>query len=353
MEKKILVLPGDGIGPEVVEQGVKVLEKIGKIFGHKFSLQYGLIGAKAIEEKGNPFPKETFELCLKSDAILLGAVGDPKYDLDPKSKIRPEKGLLEMRKKLGLFANLRPIFTFPSLFSCSPLKSKILKDVDFIIVRELTGGIYFGKKIFKENKAVDFCSYSKKEILRVAKIAFDLAKKRKKKVTLVDKANVLATSRLWRHTIQEFAKKEPEIKLEMMYVDNMAMQLIKNPSQFDVILTENMFGDILSDEASVISGSIGLLPSASIGKKTSLYEPIHGSFPQAKGKNIANPVGTILSVSLMLEISFNLKKEAEVIKKATKEVVKEGFGTPDIVKKNPLSTFEFGKKILEKIEKIC
>jgi len=354
-KKQILVLPGDGIGPEVTREALKVLKKVAKIFGHKFSFKYGLIGACAIEKEGIPFPPRTKRLSLLSDAVLLGAVGDPKYD-DPKLKVRPEQGLLELRKTLGVFANLRPVFIFPSLFHISPLKEGILKEVDLIFVRELTGGIYFGEprgRAEKGDKAFDTCIYSKEEILRVAKIAFDLAKKRKKKVTLVDKANVLATSRLWREVVMEYSREYPEIKLECLYVDNMAMQLIKNPSQFDVVLTENMFGDILTDEASVISGSLGILPSASLGKKNFLYEPIHGSFPQAKGKNIANPIGAILSVALLFEFSFNLKKEAEVIKRAVRETLEQGFGTFDIVKENPLSTLELGEKIIKKIEEIC
>jgi len=354
VKKQILVLPGDGIGPEVTREAVKALKKVAKIFGHKFSFKYGLIGASAIEKKGLPFPPQTKRLSLLSDAVLLGAVGDPRYD-DPRLKTRPEQGLLELRKTLGVFANLRPVFTFPSLFYISPLKEEVLKEADLIFVRELTGGIYFGEprgRTEKGDKAFDTCIYSKEEILKVAKIAFDLAKKRRKKVALVDKANVLATSRLWREAVLRYSKNYPEIKLECLYVDNMAMQLIKNPSQFDVVLTENMFGDILTDEASVISGSLGILPSASLGRKIFLYEPIHGSFPQAKGKGIANPVGAVLSAAMLLEFSFNLKKEAGVIKRAVKEVLEEGFGTFDVVKESPLSTSELGEKIAKKIEKI-
>lgn len=351
MKKTIAVLPGDGIGREVVNEAIKVLRKIEKKFHHQFIFKEGLIGAVAIEKTGDPYPKETHKLCLKADAILFGAVGDPKYDNDPKAKIRPEQGLLRMRKSLGLYANLRPIYVFPSLVDKSPLKTSVVENVDFIIVRELTGGIYFGEKGRSKDKksAFDVCSYSKKEIERIAKIAFDLALKRKKKVTVVDKANVLETSRLWRETVQKMAKKYSEITIEFMYVDNAAMQIIKNPSQFDVILTENMFGDILSDEAAVIAGSLGMLPSASIGKKTFLYEPIHGSYPQAAGKNIANPIGTILSAAMMLEYSFGLKKESLAIYRAVEKTLKQGLGTPDIVKENPVSTSQLGDYIADNI----
>ncbi|MDI6883233.1 MAG: 3-isopropylmalate dehydrogenase [Patescibacteria group bacterium] len=354
MTKTIAILPGDGIGLEVTEEAVKVLKKIGEIFSYQFIFKEGLIGAKAIEKTGSPFPAQTRQLCFESDAILFGAVGDPRYDRDPKARVRPEQGLLEMRKSLGLYANIRPVFVFPSLFHCSPLKPEILQGVDFIFVRELTSGIYFGKpqrRLEEGESAVDTCFYSKKEILRVAKVAFDLARKRKKKVTLVDKANVLATSQLWREVVSDFAKNSPDITLEMLYVDTAAMEIIRKPAEFDVILTENLFGDILTDEAAVISGSIGLLPSASIGEKYALYEPIHGSYPQAAGKNIANPVGSILSAAMLLEYSFGLQKEAEIIKKAVRETLEQGFGTQDIVKKNPLTTKEFGDKIIDAIIK--
>jgi 3-isopropylmalate dehydrogenase len=355
MKKEIALLPGDGIGPEVVDCAQKVLKKIAEIFGHHFDFKHGVIGAKAIEETGDPLPKETLEICLKADAILLGAVGDPKYDLDPKAKVRPEQGLLRLRKELGLFANLRPVFVFPFLKKISPLKEELLENVDFIFVRELTGGIYFGEPRGRSENgevAFDTCIYSKNEILRVAKIAFELAKERKKKVTLVDKANVLATSRLWRETIMEFSKNYPQIQLELLYVDNAAMQIIKRPFDFDVILTENLFGDILTDESAVIAGSIGLLPSASIGEKTSLFEPIHGSYPQAAGKNIANPIATILSGAMILEYSFNLKKESNLIRKAIKEVLKEGFGTQDLFPEKILGTLELTEKIIQKIEEL-
>src|SRR3989338_1471023 len=325
MKKNIALLPGDGVGPEVLAEGVKILKKVAEKFAHEFKFSEGLIGAIAIDKTGNPFPKETQTLCESSDAILFGAIGDPKYDNDPKAKVRPEQGLLKMRKSLGLYVNLRPIKTFPFLINQSPLKPEIIKDIDFVFVRELTGGIYFGKRgrNKKGDQAFDTSTYLKKEIVRVTKIAFDLAKKRKSKVTLVDKANVLETSRLWRETVTNFAKKFPDIIFETMFVDNAAMQIIKNPRNFDVILIENMFGDILSDEASVITGSIGILPSASIGQKTSLYEPIHGSYPKAAGQNTANPIGTILSAAMMLEYSFNMKEEAESIRTAVTSLLDE------------------------------
>lgn len=342
MKKSIAVLPGDGIGPEVTAQTVRVLERIGDKFHHQFIFTEGLIGAIAIDKTGNPFPHETRKLCLHSDAVLFGAIGDPKYDNDPNAKIRPEQGLLAMRKALVLYANLRPIFTFENFVSKSPLRPEIIKDVDFIVIRELIGGIYFGKKGRSKDRtyAFDTNEYNKGEITRVAKYAFHLAKKRRRKITVVDKANVLETSRLWRETIQEIAKHYPDVIIDFMFVDNAAMQIIKRPSEFDVILTENMFGDILTDEASVITGSLGMLPSASIGEKTSLYEPIHGSFPGAAGRNSANPIGTILSAAMMLELSFSLQEESYAIKNAIKVTLSERFGTKDIIVENPLSTSE-------------
>lgn len=349
---KVAVLPGDGVGKEVVDQAVKVLKAIGKKFSFEFYFQEGLIGAMAIEKTGDPLPKKTLDLCQNSQAILFGAVGDPKYDQDPTTKIRPEQGLLRLRKSLGLYANLRPIKIFSPLVDFSPLKKEIVDGVDFIVVRELTGGIYFGEKGTKKDSAFDTCSYSREEIERIAKLAFDLALKRKKKLTLVDKANVLETSRLWRKIVGEMAKNYPKVDVEFLYVDNAAMQIIKNPKKFDVILTENMFGDILTDEAAVIVGSIGLLPSASLGKKTALYEPIHGSYPKAAGKNIANPIGAILSAGLMLEYSFGFNEGNYMIFKAIENVLKKGFGTKDIMKTKPLSTIQLGEKITNELEKI-
>jgi len=348
MKKTIGVLPGDGIGPEITAQSVKLLKKIAEKYHHEFIFQEGFIGAVAIDTTGNPFPPETHELCLQSDAVLFGAIGDPKYDTDPTAKIRPEQGLLAMRKALGLYANVRPIFTFKNFASKSPLKPEIIQNVDFVIIRELIGGIYFGKRGRSEdgNYAYDTNEYTKEEIVRVAKFAFHLAKK--KKLTLVDKSNVLETSRLWRETIQELAKEYQNVTIEYMFIDNAAMQIIKRPSEFHVILTENMFGDILTDEASVITGSIGMLPSASIGEKTSLYEPIHGSFPKAAGKNIANPIGSMLSAAMMLEYSFGLQKERNAIFRAVEKVLADGWGTKDIASEEAkiLSTAELGEKVI-------
>jgi len=352
MKANIAVLPGDGVGPEVVSQAVLVLERIAKAFNHRFVFEKGLIGAAAIDEMGDPYPKKTRLLCKKSDAILFGAIGDPKYDKDPKARIRPEQGLLRMRKDLGLYANLRPIRIFPVLAKKSPLKSSVIKNVDFMVVRELTGGIYFGDKGRKKmgKSAYDVAEYSVMEIKRIAKMAFRLAYRRKKHVTVVDKANVLETSRLWREVTQQLAiNHQPAITVDYMFVDNAAMQIVKNPRQFDVILTENMFGDILTDEASVITGSIGMLPSASIGRTQALYEPIHGSYPKAAGKNRANPVGAILSTAMMLDYSFSLKKEAQAIVKAVEKTISQGLGTADIAKKKILSTTEMGKEIVKSI----
>lgn len=357
MKKVIAVLPGDGVGPEVIEQAVKILHKIARRFNHEFKLKYGLIGAGAIDKTGNPLPDETLILCKKSDAILLGAIGDPKYDNNPNAKVRPEQGLLKLRKSLNLYTNLRPIKLYDALCKGTPLKESVIMGTDLVFVRELTGGIYFGEPRERKdngNTAIDTSIYTRAEILRVAKIAFDLARKRRKKVTSVDKANVLETSRLWRETVMEIAKNYRDIELTHMFVDNTAMQLIKNPKQFDVILTENMFGDILTDEASVIAGSIGLLPSASIGTKYALYEPIHGAFNKAAGKNIASPIATILASAMMLRISFGFEKEAKIIEQAIESAIKDGFLTKDIAdeKTNPkkiLGTKQYGDKIVENI----
>ncbi len=351
MKKSIAVLPGDGVGPEVIEQAIKVLNGVAKKYHHKFLFEYGLIGHAAIEKTGNPFPDKTKNLCDKSDAILFGAVGNPRYDNDPNAKVRPEQGLLAMRKHLGLYANVRPIQVFDSMINQSPLKPEIIKGVDFVVIRELIAGIYFGKRGRTDNgtRAFDTSEYSVKEIERVAIFAFELAMKRKKRLTVVDKANVLETSRLWRETVQQLKIKYPNIHVDFMFVDNASQQIIKRPAEFDVILTENMFGDILSDEASVIAGSIGLLPSASIGKKISLYEPIHGSYPKAAGKNIANPIGTILSAAMMLDYSFGLKKESDEIFKATEKTLSQGYGTKDIAKTGSVSTAVFTDKIIANI----
>lgn len=345
MEFNIAVLAGDGIGPEIIDQAKKVLLAAGNRFGHKFNFTNALVGAIAIDKTGNPLPEETLSLCKASDAVLFGAIGDPKYDNNPSAKIRPEQGLLAMRKELGLYANVRPISTFPSLVDKSPLKPELVKGVDIMMIRELTGGIYFGKpqgRSEDQKTAYDTCVYHKFEIERVVRLACEYALKRSGRVTVVDKANVLASSRLWRETAVETAKDYKDIKMDFMFVDNAAMQLIQYPSKFDVIVTENMFGDILSDEASVLTGSLGLLPSASVGLSTSVFEPIHGSYPQAAGKNIANPLGTILSASMMLDLAFDLKEEAEAIRKAVEQSIDNEYVTEDLNRKNPRSTSEVG-----------
>lgn len=346
MKKNIAVIEGDGIGPEVTRQSVRVLNAIAETFNHEFSYTYCLMGAIAIDKTGNPLPDETIANCLKSDAILFGAIGHPKYDNDPAAKVRPEQGLLRIRKELGLFANIRPVCTYPALQHLSPLKQKNIEGADFVIFRELTGGIYFGKKELNAEgtQALDECVYHVDEISRVAKLAFQYALKRKKKLLLVDKANVLETSRLWRRQVQEIAKSFPDVTVEYMFVDNAAMQIIVNPKQFDVILTENMFGDIISDEASVISGSLGLLPSASIGTKSALFEPIHGSYPQAAGQDIANPLGSILSAAMLLD-HFEMKDEAELVREAVNWTLQNGFVTKDIDPVNFYFTSTIGELI--------
>ncbi|GAA5034476.1 3-isopropylmalate dehydrogenase [Marivirga lumbricoides] len=348
MSKSIAILAGDGIGPEVTKQAVKCLDAIAEVFNHKISYQEALIGAAAIDATGNPFPEATEEICKATDAILFGAIGHPKYDNDPTAKVRPEQGLLAMRKKLGLFANVRPVNSYEVLLPISPLKEEIIRGTDFVVFRELTGGIYFGEPRGRSedgNIAFDSCVYTKHEIERIAHYAFKAAEKRRKKVTLVDKANVLATSRLWRETVTALAKQYPEIKLDFMFVDNAAMKIIQNPKHFDVVLTENMFGDIITDEASVISGSLGMLPSASLGTNQSLFEPIHGSYPEVAGQNKANPIGAILSAAMLLEYAFQWHEESNLIKKAVAKTLDEGFTTEDIFKENAKGTEEVGDKI--------
>jgi 3-isopropylmalate dehydrogenase len=345
MDFKIAVLPGDGIGPEIIDEAKKVIIAVGKKYNHRFNFTHGLVGAIAIDKTGNPLPSETLELCKLSDAVLFGAIGDPKYDNNPAAKVRPEQGLLAMRKELGLYANVRPVTTFPALIDKSPLKKEIVQGVDIMMIRELTGGIYFGKPQGRSedgNTAYDSCVYSRYEIERVVKLACEYAMTRSKKLTVVDKANVLATSRLWRETALIVAEEYQELKMDFMFVDNAAMQLIQNPGRFDVIVTENMFGDILSDEASVLTGSLGLLPSASIGLSTSVFEPIHGSYPQAAGKNIANPLGTILSVAMMFDLAFNLKTEAEIVRTAVEKSIEADIVTEDLNRIHPKSTSQVG-----------
>ena len=353
MRKKIAVLPGDGIGPEVIGEAIKVCKAIGDKFKHEFLFKEGIVGAASIFKNGDPYPEETHELCLNSDSVLFGAIGLPEFDNNPSAKVRPEQGLLKMRKKLGLFANIRPTFTFDNLVENSPLKKSKIEGTDLIFVRELTGGIYFGKR-GRKNKgesAFDTCEYDRDEIIRLAKKGFEIAGKRKKKLCCVDKANVLETSRLWRETVQEMEKYYPNIDVSYELVDAVAMRLIQSPKNYDVLITENLFGDILTDEASVISGSMGLMPSASIGEVNTLYEPIHGSFPEATGKNIANPLATILSAAMMLEMSFNLKLESDLIKKSVEKSIRDGFVTQDLSsEKRFFSTSEVGDKICDYIK---
>ncbi|MCP9611273.1 3-isopropylmalate dehydrogenase [Coprobacter tertius] len=353
MKMNIAILPGDGIGPEIVSQALQVTEAVCKKFGHDLTYKHALVGACAIEQTGNPYPDETHELCMQSDAVLFGAIGDPKYDNNPSAKVRPEQGLLGMRKKLGLYANIRPVTTFETLIHKSPLRTDIVTGTDLMCIRELTGGIYFGRpqgRSEDNNVAFDSCVYSREEIKRIVELAYKYARQRKKKVTIVDKANVLCTSRLWREVAQEIEKQNPDITTEYMFVDNAAMQLIQWPNRFDVIVTENMFGDILTDEASVITGSLGMLPSASIGLHTSVFEPIHGSYPQAAGKDIANPIATILSAALMFEYAFGLMDEGRVIRTAVDESIKAGVVTEDIASGDKsYKTSEVGKWIKEYI----
>lgn len=346
MKKNIAVIEGDGIGPEVTRQSIRVLNSITETYNHQFTYTYCLMGADAIDKTGNPLPDETIDVCLKSDAILFGAIGDPKYDNDPTAKVRPEQGLLKLRKSLQLYANIRPVTTYTALQHLSPLKPKNIEGVDFVIFRELTGGIYFGAKETNAEgtQASDNCVYTKDEIERIAKLAFQYAQKRKKKLLLVDKANVMETSRLWRKVVQEMAPHYGDVTVDYMFVDNAAMQIIINPKQFDVILTENMFGDIISDEASVIAGSLGLLPSASIGNGSALFEPIHGSYPQAAGKDIANPLGSILSAAMLLD-HFEMKEEADVVREAANWTLQNGFVTKDIDPVNFYFTSTVGELI--------
>jgi 3-isopropylmalate dehydrogenase len=343
MKLNIAVLAGDGIGPEIVAQAQKVIDAVATKFNHEVVYTPALVGATAIDQVGDPYPEETHQICLKSDAVLFGAIGDPKFDNDPKAKVRPEQGLLAMRKKLGLYANIRPVATFPSLLDKSPLRLDIVEGADLVVVRELTGGIYFGEKGRSEDltKAFDTCTYTKEEIERILKLAFSYADKRDKRLTVVDKANVLATSRLWREIAQAMEPDYKDIEVDYMFVDNAAMQLIQWPKKFDVIVTENMFGDIISDEASVITGSLGLLPSASVGTHTSVFEPIHGSYPQAAGKDIANPVATVLSAAMLLE-SLDLLEEAQLIRDAVNKSLEEGVVTVDINKEKAYKTSEVG-----------
>lgn len=329
MKLKIAVLPGDGIGPEIMKQGVAVVNAIADKFNHEVEFVYALCGADAIDKVGAPFPDDTFTACRNADAVLFAAVGDPKYDNNPTAKVRPEQGLLAMRKKLGLFANIRPVQTFKCLVHKSPLKDEIVSGADFICIRELTGGMYFGEKYQDDDKAYDTNMYTRPEVERILKVAFECAMRRRKHLTVVDKANVLASSRLWRQVAKEMETSYPEVTTDYMFVDNAAMRMLVEPTFFDVMVTENTFGDILTDEGSCISGSMGLLPSASTGESTPVFEPVHGSWPQAAGKNIANPLAQILSAAMMFEY-FGLKEEGSLIRKAVDASLDACVRTPEI-----------------------
>jgi len=332
MKLNIALLAGDGIGPEVIDQAVKVSDAIAQKFNHEINWTSALTGAAAIDAVGEPYPDETHLVCLDADAILFGAIGHPRFDNDPSAKVRPEQGLLKMRQKLGLFANVRPTFTFPSLLDKSPLKKERIEGTDLVFLRELTGGIYFGERGRKDdgNTAFDTCTYTRAEVVRIAKKGFELAMTRSKRLCCVDKANVLESSRLWRETVQAMEKDYPEVEVAYEFVDAVAMRLVQWPNSYDVLITENLFGDILTDEASVISGSMGLMPSASVGEENALYEPIHGSYPQATGLNIANPLATVLSAAMMFEMSFDLYEEGALIRKVVEQALKEGYVTEDL-----------------------
>lgn len=329
MKLKIAVLPGDGIGPEIMEQGVAVMNAVAEKFGHEVEYKEAICGAYAIETVGDPFPEETYMACKEADAVLFAAVGHPKFDNDPTAKVRPEQGLLAMRKKLGLFANIRPVQTFDCLVHMSPLKEELVRGADFICIRELTGGMYFGEKYQDNDKAYDTNYYTRPEIERILKVGFEYARHRNRHLTVVDKANVLASSRLWRQIAKEMEPQYPDVNVDYMFVDNAAMRMISDPRFFDVMVTENTFGDILTDEGSCISGSMGLLPSASTGESTPVFEPVHGSWPQATGQNIANPIAQILSVAMMLEY-FDLKEEGALIRKAVDASLDAHVRTPEI-----------------------
>ncbi len=351
MKLNIALLAGDGIGPEVIDQAVKVSNAIAKKFNHEINWKPALTGAAAIDAVGEPYPDETHEICKNSDAVLFGAIGHPRFDNDPSAKVRPEQGLLKMRKALGLFANVRPTFTFPSLLDKSPLKKERIEGTDLVFLRELTGGIYFGEKGRKEegNVAFDHCVYSREEVQRLARKGFELAMTRSKKLCCVDKANVLETSRLWRETVQAMEKDYPEVEVSYEFVDAVAMRLVQWPNSYDVLITENLFGDILTDEASVISGSMGLMPSASLGADIGLFEPIHGSYPQAAGKNIANPMATVLSAAMMFE-NFGLLDEGKAIRDVVNKALDQGIVTEDLAENGTsYGTAEVGDWLAEHI----
>ena len=352
MKLNIAVLAGDGIGPEIMEQGVAVLSAVAGKFGHEVTFNEALCGAHAIDEVGDPFPEDTFNTCQQADAVLFASVGDPKYDNNPTAKVRPEQGLLAMRKKLGLYANIRPVETFDCLVHKSPLKDELVKGADFICIRELTGGMYFGEKKEGTEEAYDTNYYTRHEVERILRVAYGYARRRRRHLTVVVKANVLASSRLWRKVAQEMMTEYPDVETDFMYVDNAAMRMIQDPKFFDVMVTENTFGDILTDEGSCITGSMGLLPSASTGTGTPVFEPIHGSWPQGKGLNIANPLAQILSVAMLFEY-FELKEEGALIREAVNASLNANVRTPEIqVEGAPhYGTREVGAWIVEYINK--
>ena len=352
MKLRIAVLAGDGIGPEIMEQGIAVTKAIAAKCGHEVSFVHALCGAHAIDEVGDPFPEETYQVCLNADAVLFAAVGDPRFDNNPNAKVRPEQGLLAMRKKLGLFANIRPVTTFDCLIHKSPLKDDIVRGADFICIRELTGGMYFGEKYQDNDKAYDTNYYTRPEVERILKVGFEYAMRRNKHLTVVDKANVLASSRLWRQIAQEMAPNYPEVTTDYMFVDNASMRMIQDPRFFDVMVTENTFGDILTDEGSCITGSMGLLPSASTGESTPVFEPVHGSWPQARGQNIANPLAQILSAAMMFEY-FDLKEEGALIRRAVNASLDAHVRTPEIQVEGgkEYGTTEDGAWIVDYIER--
>lgn len=353
MKKNILIIPGDGIGQEVTTWGKKVLHRVAENYGHEFIFDEATMGHTAIEATGNPLPEDTLRKAKSSDAILFGAIGHIKYDNDPSAKVRPEQGLLKIRKELGLYANLRPILLFDELLDASSLKPEVLRGTDILFFRELTGDVYFGEKKRNQDNsfASDLMNYHRYEVERIAHKAFQAAQRRNKRLCSVDKANVLETSRLWREVVQEIALAYPEVETEHMFIDNAAMQLVKNPKKFDVVLTANLFGDILTDEASQIAGSMGMLASASIGDGTGFFEPIHGSAHDIAGQNKANPLASILSVALMLDIAFGLQQEAKAVRDAVAETLRSGWRTPDIANANTpiervLGTQEIGQKVI-------
>lgn len=352
MKLKIAVLAGDGIGPEISKVGIDVMNAVAKRFGHEITYTQAICGAAAIDEVGDPFPEETFRTCQEADAVFFSAVGDPKFDNNPAAKVRPEQGLLAMRKKLGLYANIRPVQTFSCLLHKSPLKDELVRGADFVCIRELTGGMYFGEKNEGDDYAYDTDKYTRGEIERILKVAYEYAARRRKHLTVVDKANVLASSRLWRKVAQEMATQHPDIQTDFMYVDNASMRMIQEPTFFDVMVTENTFGDILTDEGSCISGSMGLLPSASVGDGTPVFEPIHGSWPQAKGKNIANPLAQVLSAAMLFEF-FGLEEEGKIIRKAVDASLDSNVRTPEIQVEggNKYGTKEVGEWLVDYIAK--